>query len=67
MTDEYLAVIKAAWTADTVAFAGEFVSISDVRTGPRPVQVPHPPIWVAGESGRSIERAASWLWQGVQI
>jgi probable F420-dependent oxidoreductase len=57
MTDEYLRVIKAAWRSETISFDGRFVSFVDVQTGPRPIQVPHPPIWVGGESERSIRRA----------
>jgi probable F420-dependent oxidoreductase len=69
MTDEYLRVMKAAWTNEVISFQGEFVSFKDVRTGPLPVQKPHPPIWVGGETERSIRRAAEFgdAWHPIWI
>lgn len=57
MTTEYLRAIKALWAADVASFDGEFVSFADVHTAPRPVQAPHPPIWVGGNSAPSMRRA----------
>ena len=50
ITDEYLAAIKALWSGDVVSFEGAHVSFKDVHTEPRPVQTPHPPVWVGGSS-----------------
>ncbi|WP_205855866.1 TIGR03619 family F420-dependent LLM class oxidoreductase [Phytoactinopolyspora endophytica] len=58
MTDEYLEAVTAAWTNDVVSMDGEFVSYSDVSTGPRSVRTPHPPIWVGGTSPGAIRRTA---------
>ena len=57
MTTEYLQAIKALWADDVASFHGEFVSFDDVHTTPRPVQTPHPPIWVGGNSTPSMRRA----------
>jgi probable F420-dependent oxidoreductase len=57
MTTEYLEAIKALWATDVASFHGEFVSFDEVHTAPRPVQTPHPPIWVGGNSVRSMRRA----------
>ena len=57
MTTEYLQAIKALWADDVASFHGEFVSFDDVHTTPRPVQTPHPPIWVGGNSAPSMRRA----------
>ena len=57
MTDEYLDAIKLLWTEDQASFEGEFVSFTDVYTAPRPVQQPHPPIWVGGPSAAAMRRA----------
>ena len=57
MTTEYLRAIKSLWSADVASFHGEFVSFDDVHTTPRPVQTPHPPIWVGGNSAPSMRRA----------
>ena len=50
-TDEYLRVIKAAWSADQPSFAGKFMNFSGATFAPRPAQTPHPPIWVGGLPG----------------
>jgi probable F420-dependent oxidoreductase len=57
MTDDYLAAIIATWTADVATHHGPFVTFDDVATGPRPVQVPHPPIWVGGNGAAARRRA----------
>jgi probable F420-dependent oxidoreductase len=57
-TEEYLAVCKALWTGGEAHFDGETVRLPPVRTGPRPVQVPHPPLWIAGNSPGAVARAA---------
>ena len=57
MTDEYLTALKLLWTNDNVSFDGRHVSFSDVTVSPRPVQSPHPPIWVGGASRLAMRRA----------
>ncbi len=57
MTDEYLDTIKLLWTEDVASFEGEYVRFEDVHTAPRPVQEPHPPIWVGGPSDAAMRRA----------
>lgn len=46
--DEMLAIIKGLWTEDTFSYRGRIFDIPEVRLLPRPVQRPHPPIWIAG-------------------
>ena len=58
VADEYVRALKELWTSDTPAFAGEYVGFSDVIFEPKPVQRPHPPIWIGGESGPALRRAA---------
>jgi probable F420-dependent oxidoreductase len=55
-TDEYLAAMRALWDGQTAAFAGRFVSFDGLQR-PRPVQRPHPPIVVGGESAAAYRRA----------
>jgi len=57
LTDDYLAAMKAFWTADVASYSGRFVSFEDVYTTPRPLQTPHPPIWVGGASDAALRRA----------
>lgn len=65
LADEYLLAMKELWTSDAPSFAGEFVRFSDIAFEPRPVQVPHPPIFVGGNSRPAMRRAAKhgdgWL------
>ena len=56
--DEYIRAFKELWTSDSPEFDGEYVSFSDVSFQPKPVQKPHPPIWIGGESGPALRRAA---------
>ena len=58
MADEYLAAILALWTSDAPEFAGRYVSFRDVAFEPKPVQKPHPPIWLGGDSDAALRRAA---------
>lgn len=47
IADEYLAIIKTVWTSETADFHGRYFSFEKVGFAPRPVQQPHPPVWVA--------------------
>jgi alkanesulfonate monooxygenase SsuD/methylene tetrahydromethanopterin reductase-like flavin-dependent oxidoreductase (luciferase family) len=40
-------VLKLAWTGEEFSFRGKFTTAENVRLVPRPVQSPHPPLWVA--------------------
>ena len=57
-TNEMLAVMKRLWTEEHVSHHGEFFDLADVTLLPRPLQQPHPPIWVAGRSDAAMRRAA---------
>jgi probable F420-dependent oxidoreductase len=63
-TDEYLAIMRVLWSAPAASFADRFVSFDDVVQRPRPVQQPHPPIVVGGQSAsayrRTIQHANGW-------
>ena len=59
VTNEYIEAMKAVWTQDAPAYAGEFVSFGNIDTDPRPVQTPHPPIWIGGESLPALRRVVS--------
>jgi probable F420-dependent oxidoreductase len=58
VTDEYLDAFRALWTQEHARFAGRYTRFADLVFLPRTVQRPHPPIWVGGESGPSLRRAA---------
>jgi alkanesulfonate monooxygenase SsuD/methylene tetrahydromethanopterin reductase-like flavin-dependent oxidoreductase (luciferase family) len=48
-------LIMTAWTNPVWSFEGEFYKLKDCAIWPRPVQQPHPPIWIAARSAESIE------------
>ena len=64
-TNEYLRLWQACWAPGKVSFAGRFCSFSDMHVDPKPVQQPHPPIWIGGASDAALRRASRFaaLWQ----
>jgi alkanesulfonate monooxygenase SsuD/methylene tetrahydromethanopterin reductase-like flavin-dependent oxidoreductase (luciferase family) len=56
--EESLQVIKRLWTEDEVSFEGRFFRIPKVEVRTRPLQRPHPPIWVAAQADAGVRRAA---------
>ena len=62
-TDEHLAVMKALWTEEPSEFHGELYDLPACSMYPKPVQTPHPPIHIGGESDAAMRRVAK-LGQG---
>jgi hypothetical protein len=58
VTDEFMDAMRVIWTHDKPVFHGKYTHIDGLLTDPKPVQKPYPPIWVGGESGPSMRRAA---------
>lgn len=56
LMDEYIQALKVAWTQDEFTFEGTGYTALGNRILPRPVQTPHPPIYVGGNSRRAIRR-----------
>ena len=57
---EALEVMKLLWSEGEVEFHGKYYNVPKVQTATRPVQQPHPPIWVAANADAAIRRAARW-------
>jgi probable F420-dependent oxidoreductase len=57
LTDEYLEAFRELWTKDRPAYHGKHVRFAEVLFYPKPLQKPHPPIWIGGESPAAIRRA----------
>ncbi|HZA79618.1 MAG TPA: LLM class F420-dependent oxidoreductase [Acidimicrobiales bacterium] len=57
-TDEHLAVMKTLWCDDVSEFHGELYDLDPCRMYPKPVQSPHPPIHIGGESDAALRRVA---------
>jgi len=67
-TTEGLRVAKALWTEEAATHHGRFYDFEGVRSGPKPVQRPHPPLWIGGKSAAALRRAAAlgdW-WQPIR-
>ena len=58
VTDEYLQIFQELCTAEKPTFNGQHYQISNMGFYPKPVQKPHPPIWVGGYSNAALRRAA---------
>jgi len=58
LMDEGIEIIKRAWTEDRFDFAGKRHRLEGISVRPKPVQRPHPPIWLGGSRGGAIERIA---------
>lgn len=58
VTDEYLAIFKKLWTEDDPRHHGAYAQFADISFLPKPVQKPHPPLWIGGESPVALRRAA---------
>jgi len=67
LTDEYVEVLKLAWTEEQITFHGAFVDCDNLHSDPKPVQKPHPPIWLGGDSDGAFRRIARLAdgWHGL--
>ena len=57
---ESLQVMRLLWEEDEVEFQGRYYNVPRSAPATRPVQKPHPPIWVAANNDVAIRRAARW-------
>lgn len=57
VSDDAIRAMKLAWAGDDIHFDGRGFRAAGSSMGFRPVQQPHPPIWVGGNSRDAIRRA----------
>ena len=64
-TNEYLKLWQACWAPGITSFQGRYFSFENMHVNPKPLQRPHPPIWVGGSGTGSLRRAARFaqVWQ----
>jgi alkanesulfonate monooxygenase SsuD/methylene tetrahydromethanopterin reductase-like flavin-dependent oxidoreductase (luciferase family) len=55
---EAVEIVLHAWTEERLSFAGTHYRFDDVEVLPKPMQRPHPPVWMAATSESAIEWAA---------
>jgi alkanesulfonate monooxygenase len=48
--NEAIELLKALWAGDHVTYEGRYYRVRDLTIDPKPVQRPHPPIWIGGGS-----------------
>jgi probable F420-dependent oxidoreductase len=56
--EEFLKVLKAIWTTDPAEFKGKYYTLPKSHIGPKPVQKPHPPIYMAAFVPAALNRIA---------
>ena len=67
--DEFLQVLTAIWTANPVEFSGRFYRVPKSVIGPKPVQKPHPPVYMAAFAPAAMQRLARFAdgWNPVGV
>ncbi|HEY3711573.1 MAG TPA: LLM class F420-dependent oxidoreductase [Amycolatopsis sp.] len=65
LMDEQIEALKAIWTTDQAEYHGKHVDFDPIFSWPKPVQQPHPPVYIGGESPAALRRLAQhgdgWL------
>jgi probable F420-dependent oxidoreductase len=65
LMDERIEAIKALWTEEPAEYHGTFVDFDPAYLRPKPVQKPHPPILIGGDSDATVKRVirhqAGWI------
>ncbi len=54
MFREHVQVVLAAWRNERLTFHGQFCNFDDVEVLPKPLQQPHPPVWLAATSEDAV-------------
>ena len=64
--EEGVRLMKALWTQPSTQHHGDFYRLDDASMEPKPVQRPHPPIWLGGGHTNVLRRAVSMAdgWMG---
>ena len=65
LLDERIEAIKALWTTEPAEYHGKYVDFDPSYIRPKPVQKPHPPIFIGGDSDATVKRVirhdAGWI------
>ncbi|OFJ54452.1 LLM class F420-dependent oxidoreductase [Mycolicibacterium grossiae] len=65
LLDERIEAIKALWTDEPAEYHGSFVDFDSSYLRPKPVQRPHPPVFIGGDSDATVKRVirhdAGWI------
>jgi probable F420-dependent oxidoreductase len=55
--NEGIQIMKSLWTEPAVTFDGRFWQLDKVAMEPKPIQKPHPPLWLGGSAPPAVRRA----------
>ena len=58
--EEQLDLMIRGWTTERFSFSGQYYQVEDLSITPKPVQQPHPPIWIGASTRGGLRRAAQW-------
>jgi probable F420-dependent oxidoreductase len=65
---EEVEIIKSLWTQERTSYQGKFYHLDGATMGPKPVQKPHPPLWMGVGHPNAVRRAATladgWMGSG---
>lgn len=65
LLDERIEAIKTLWTEEPAEYHGKYVDFEPSFMRPKPVQKPHPPIFIGGDSAATVKRVirhdAGWI------
>ena len=59
-TDEYIEAMKAIWTQPMASYEGKYLKFDNAEIHPKPLQKPHPPVWVGGWMDQAAVRAGRY-------
>ena len=68
-TREAILAMKELWTQDEAEFHGKYYNFPPVRCNPKPIQKPHPPVFLGGNAPNVFKRIAAWGdgWMPVRV
>ncbi len=68
-TREAILAMKELWTQDEAEFHGKYYTFPPVRGNPKPIQKPHPPVFLGGNAPNVFKRIAAWGdgWMPVRV
>jgi alkanesulfonate monooxygenase SsuD/methylene tetrahydromethanopterin reductase-like flavin-dependent oxidoreductase (luciferase family) len=60
MLEESIIIIKKMLTENQASFEGKHYTIKDAKCSPKPIQKPHPPIWIGGGGKKTLKLVAKY-------
>ena len=65
IADDHIRAMKTIWATQPSTYEGKFITFKDAEICPKPVQKPHPPLWIGGWTEAAMKRTAAlgdgWL------